>query len=154
MVVREGDKAPGFKEEEGIVFPILASYYGNKNVVLYFYPKDDTPGCTKEAEDFRDANDKFANLNTAVVGVSRDSITSHENFKKKYQLPFELIADEEAILAKAYGVWVEKSMFGKCYMGIERSTFLIDKCGILKRIWRNVKVHDHVDTVLKAVNEL
>ncbi|KJV67536.1 ahpC/TSA family protein [Anaplasma phagocytophilum str. ApNP] len=105
MVVREGDKAPGFKEEEGVVFPILASYYGNKNVVLYFYPKDDTPGCTKEAEGFRDANDKFANLNTAVVGVSRDSITSHENFKKSTSCLLSLLLTKKLFWQKhmAYG---------------------------------------------------
>ncbi|MDB1135596.1 peroxiredoxin [Candidatus Anaplasma sp. TIGMIC] len=155
MTVKEGDLAPGFSKDDGHdCGKVLSSYFGSKNVVLYFYPKDDTPGCTKEAENFRDMYPEFVGLNTAIVGVSKDSISSHENFKKKYDLPFELIADTEATLAKAYGVWVEKSMFGKSYMGIERSTFLVDSSGSIRKIWRNVKVHGHADEVFRAVKDL
>ncbi|MGN7661727.1 MAG: peroxiredoxin [Anaplasma sp.] len=155
MVLREGDVAPGFvvKREDGVEEQ-SASYVGSKNVVLYFYPKDDTPGCTKEAEAFRDAHDKFAGLDTVVLGVSGDGASSHANFKKKYQLQFELISDVDTSLCREYGVWVEKSKFGKSYMGIERSTFLIDKQGRVRKLWRRVQVDGHVDAVLGAVRSL
>ena len=157
MAVREGDFAPGFTERsdgEDCFFSLLTSYLGSKNVVLYFYPKDDTPGCTKEAEGFRDLKNDFSLVDTVIIGVSKDSVASHESFKKKHNLDFELISDENAKLAQSYGVWVEKSMFGKTYMGIERSTFLIDKKGYVRKIWRNVKVNGHSGDVLKAASEI
>ncbi|MFV9881839.1 MAG: peroxiredoxin [Anaplasma ovis] len=155
MDIIEGEAAPEFtiKLEDGTVAP-SSSYIGKKNIVLYFYPKDDTPGCTREAEGFRDAHAEFARLDTIIVGVSGDGASSHANFRKKYQLPFELISDEDSSLSKLYGTWVEKHMFGKSYMGIERSTFLIDKHGKIRKIWHKVKVDGHVDAVLDAVKRL
>ncbi|NSM56347.1 thioredoxin-dependent thiol peroxidase [Wolbachia endosymbiont of Atemnus politus] len=129
----------------------LSDFFDKKNVVLYFYPKDDTPGCTMEAKDFRDKINDFFSLDTVIVGVSRDSIKCHANFKAKYSLPFYLVSDENAEILEKYGVWVEKSMFGKKYMGIERTTFLIDKKGKIVKIWKNVKVSGHVDKVLEEV---
>lgn len=155
MGIKEGGRAPGFSEKDGMsASQFLVPHLGRSHVVLYFYPKDDTPGCTREAEGFRDAHTKFRNLGAVVIGVSKDSISSHENFRKKHELPFDLIADTDAQLAIAYGVWVEKSMFSKSYMGIERSTFLIDKTGTVKKVWRNVKVSGHVDAVLNFLAEI
>ena len=155
MVIKEGDKAPGFCEKDGVAAAqFLVPHLGKNSVVLYFYPKDDTPGCTREAEGFRDAYAKFGDLGAVIIGVSKDDISSHENFRKKYELPFNLIADTGAQLAMAYGVWVEKSMFGKSYMGIERSTFLIDKAGMVRKVWRNVKVAGHVYEVLSALSKI
>lgn len=125
-----------------------------KNVVLYFYPKDDTPGCTQESKDFRDRNAEFLKHDTVVLGVSRDNVDKHENFKKKYDLPFNLISDEDGVSLNEYGVWVEKSMYGKKYMGIERATYLIDKTGHIVKIWRKVSVDGHAEEVLAAVREL
>ncbi|ACZ49214.1 putative peroxiredoxin [Anaplasma centrale str. Israel] len=155
MDITEGGVAPEFviKLEDGTAVPSSA-YVGKKNIVLYFYPKDDTPGCTKEAEGFRDAHAEFAHLDTVIIGVSGDGVSSHANFRKKYQLPFELIPDEDSSLSELYGTWVKKHMFGKSYMGIERSTFLIDKHGKIRKIWRNVKVDGHVNAVLDAVKSL
>ncbi|MCU7611942.1 peroxiredoxin [Anaplasma capra] len=155
MSVLEGEVAPEFvvRCEDGTTVP-SSTYIGKKNIVLYFYPKDDTPGCTKEAEDFRDAYAEFSRLDTVIVGVSCDGESSHANFRKKHQLPFELISDEGANLSKLYGTWVEKSMFSKSYMGIERSTFLVDKSGKVRKVWRKVKVDGHVNAVLHAVSSL
>ena len=125
-----------------------------KNVVLYFYPKNNTPGCTLEACHFRDNLARLQNKNTVVLGVSKDSIKSHQNFKQRFNLPFLLLSDESTEMMQSYGVWQEKSMFGKKYMGIQRSTFLVDGSGIIRRIWSKVKVKGHVDEVLKAVEEL
>lgn len=125
-----------------------------KNVVLYFYPKDNTPGCTTEGQDFRDNIRKFRARNTVVLGVSRDSIKSHEKFKEKQSFPFELLSDEEENLCKQFDVIKEKNMYGKKVMGIERSTFLIDDKGILREEWRKVKVKGHVDEVLDAIKAL
>lgn len=125
-----------------------------KNVVLYFYPKDDTSGCTKQACGFNDALPDFEGIDAVIIGVSRDSVASHDKFKKKYKLTFALGSDEEGTVTEAYGVWKEKSMYGKKYMGIERSTFLIDSKGVLRREWRGVKVPGHVEEVLEAVNAL
>ncbi len=121
-------------------------------VVLYFYPKDDTSGCTKEACGFRDALPDFDKLKTRVVGVSPDGVKKHDKFKEKYDLPFTLVADEEKSACEAYGVWVEKSMYGRKYMGVERSTFLIGPDGKIQAAWRKVKVPGHVDAVLKALS--
>lgn len=132
----------------------LSDFFNKKNVVLYFYPKDDTPGCTMEAKGFRDKINDFSSLDTVIIGVSRDSIKCHADFKAKYSLPFYLISDENAEMLEKYGVWVEKSMFGKRYMGIERTTFLIDKEGKIVKIWKNVKVSGHVDEVLEEVRRI
>jgi peroxiredoxin Q/BCP len=128
--------------------------FKGKNIVLYFYPKDDTPGCTQESKDFRDRHAEFTKLNTVVLGVSRDTIDKHENFKKKYDLPFNLVSDEDAVSIKDYGVWVEKSMCGKKYMGIERATYLINRAGQIVKIWRKVRVDGHAEEVLAVVREL
>ncbi len=125
-----------------------------KNKVLYFYPKDDTPGCTIEAKDFRDHMKAFAQANAVIIGVSKDSLKSHDAFKKKYCLPFPLASDETGKMCEDYGVWVEKSMYGKTYMGIERTTLLIGKGGVIRAIWRKVKVEGHVKEVLEAVKAL
>lgn len=125
-----------------------------RNLVIYFYPKDSTPGCTLEGQDFRDNHNKFKRNKTVVVGVSRDSLKSHENFKAKQDFPFELLSDPDEKLCKQFDVIREKNMYGKKVMGIERSTFLIDAKGILRREWRKVKVPGHVEEVLEAVREL
>ena len=122
--------------------------------VLYFYPRDDTPGCTREAQAFRDASESFAAAGAQVVGISTDSVARHDKFKAKHSLNFALISDPEALLAHLFGVWVEKSMYGRSYMGIERSTFLIDSSGKIARVWRKVKVANHVAEVLEAVKAL
>lgn len=133
---------------------IMLRDYKKKNIVLYFYPKDDTPGCTQEAKDFRDNIEEFIKLNTVIFGISKDGIERHEDFKKKYNLPFSLISDEDHTAAMNYGVWVEKNMYGKKYMGMERSTFLLGKQNILKKVWRKVKVDGHVNDVLNEVKSL
>jgi len=122
--------------------------------VLYFYPKDDTPGCTLEGQDFRNHYADFGKLNVRVLGVSRDTLKSHEKFQKKYDLPFELVADSDEKLCKQFGVIKEKNMYGKKVLGIERSTFLIDADGVLRKEWRKVKVDGHVAAVLAAAAEL
>ncbi len=129
----------------------LSEFFGKKNVVLYFYPKDNTPICTMEAKNFRDRINDFSALDTVIIGMSQDSLQSHANFKTKYSLPFYLVSDENAEVLKKYGVWVEKSMFGKKYWGIERATFLINKEGKIVKVWRNVKVSKHVKEVLKEI---
>ena len=128
--------------------------HGGKAVVLYFYPKDDTPGCTTEALDFTAAADAFAAAGATVIGVSKDSVKSHEKFAKKRELRVALASDEHGTTCEDYGVWVEKSMYGKTYMGIERATFLIDGAGIVRGVWRKVKVKGHVDEVLEAARAL
>jgi len=125
-----------------------------QNVVLYFYPKDSTPGCTTEGQDFRDNIKQFEKLNTVIFGVSRDSIKSHEKFKTKQCFPFDLLSDPDEALCNQFDVIKEKSLYGKKYIGIERSTFLIDEKGVLRQEWRKVKVKGHVDEVLEAVKVL
>ncbi|MBL4850724.1 MAG: thioredoxin-dependent thiol peroxidase [Gammaproteobacteria bacterium] len=125
-----------------------------QNVVLYFYPKDSTPGCTTEGQDFRDNIKQFGKLNTVIFGISRDSIKSHENFKAKQCFPFDLLSDPDEALCNQFDVIKEKSLYGKKYMGIERSTFLIDEKGVLRQEWRKVKVKGHVDEVLEEVKVL
>ena len=125
-----------------------------KNLVVYFYPKDATSGCTKEGEAFRDLYAKFRKAGTEIVGVSPDSVASHEKFKAKYGFPFELLADEEKVCCQLFDVCKEKSMYGRKYMGVERSTFLIDAKGVLRREWRKVKVPGHAEEVLAAAAEL
>jgi peroxiredoxin len=131
----------------------LGDFKGRK-LVLYFYPKDDTSGCTTEAKGFTEAAAAFADAGAAVVGVSRDPVASHDKFKAKYALNFTLGSDEDGVVTEAYGVWVEKSMYGRKYMGIDRSTFLIDAEGRIARAWRKVKVPGHVSEVLAAASGL
>ena len=131
----------------------LDSFQG-KNLVLYFYPKDNTPGCTREGQDFRDHYAAFQDANTEIVGVSKDSIRKHENFCAKQGFPFDLISDEDEVLCAIFDVIKEKNMYGRKYMGIERSTFLIDTKGVLREEWRKVKVPGHVEAVLAAVQAL
>lgn len=149
-----GKKAPDFSlPTDGNGTISLASLKG-KNVVLYFYPKDDTPGCTTEAKEFRDSMEQFEAQDTVIIGVSKDTPSCHNDFKKKYNLNFTLVSDKDGSLCEAYDVWKEKSMYGKKYMGIERSTFLIDKQGILRKEWRKVSVNGHADEVFKVARAL
>lgn len=149
-----GDKAPDFTAPtDGGGTLTLGSLKG-KNVVLYFYPKDDTPGCTREACGFRDNMTALAGAGTVVVGVSKDSVRRHDNFKAKYDLPFQLVADEDGAICEAYGVWVEKQNYGRTYMGIERATFLIDRKGVIREVWRKVRVNGHVEAVSEAAAAL
>jgi len=144
-VIRDGSPAPDFtlpSDEGGEV--TLSALRGRK-VVLYFYPKDDTPGCTIQACDFRDATPAFEKLDAVVLGVSADSVESHRKFKDKYGLTFPLLADEDHRVAEAYGVWKEKSMYGRKFMGIERSTFLLDEDGVVAQVWRKVKPKGHAE---------
>ncbi len=153
VTLTAGNAAPNFQltTDKGAIN--LADFKG-KNVVLYFYPKDDTPGCTMEAKDFRDHLQAFTDANTTIIGVSKDSVQSHGKFQQKYCLPFTLGSDETGNVCEDYGVWGEKSMYGKKYMGIERATFLIDAQGTLRHIWRKVKVDGHVKDVLAASQKL
>lgn len=128
--------------------------YAGRTVVLYFYPKDDTSGCTKEAADFTDQAQAFAAAGAVVIGVSKDSVASHDKFKAKYGLKPVLASDVEGGVIESYGAWVQKSMYGRSYMGVDRSTFLIDGQGVIRRVWRKVKVAGHVAEVLEAVREL
>ena len=144
------NKAPIFKGECTGDKEISLSDLKGKNVVLYFYPKDSTPGCTTEGQDFRDLKSQFTKANTIIFGLSRESLKSHENFKKKEKFNFDLISDPDEKICKQYGVIKEKSMYGKKYMGIERSTFLINAQGKLVQEWRKVKVPGHAKEVLEA----
>lgn len=154
MAIQEGKKAPDFNlpSTEGKEIR-LSGFQGKQNVLLYFYPKDDTPGCTKEACDFRDSFSRLKK-DCAVLGVSADSLASHQRFQKKWKLPFTLLSDESKEMIKRYGVWKEKSFLGKKYMGIERTTVLIDKEGTVRRIFSKVKVQGHVDEVLEALRSV
>ncbi|MDX2074559.1 MAG: thioredoxin-dependent thiol peroxidase [Alphaproteobacteria bacterium] len=149
-----GDKAPAFDMEASNDTRMSLSALAGKNIVLYFYPKDDTPGCTIEAKDFRDLMKDFEKANTVIIGVSKDSVKSHDKFKEKYCLPFPLGSDEDGSVCEAYGVWVEKSMYGKKYMGIQRATFLIDGKGIIRNVWPKVSVDGHAKEVLEAARAL
>lgn len=150
-----GDKAPAFDLP---VHPTgrvkLSQYKGKQNVVLYFYPKDDTPGCTTEACDFRDAMERLQSHDTVVLGVSADSVASHGKFAAKHSLPFPLLSDEDHAVCEKYGVWVEKNMYGRKSMGIQRATFLIDKSGKVAKVWPKVKVAGHVADVQAAIASL
>jgi peroxiredoxin Q/BCP len=149
----EGSRAPAFTlpSAEGKVR--LSSFRGGP-VVVYFYPKDMTSGCTTQACDFRDRLSRIEKAGATVLGISPDSVTRHERFAEKYDLSFPLLADEDHAVAEAYGVWKEKSMYGRKFMGIERSTFLVDGKGVVRRVWRKVKVRGHVDEVLEALADL
>jgi len=146
-----GDAAPDFTLPGDDGKDISLKSFKGQKVVLYFYPKDDTPGCTKEACAFRDSLSQFNKLNAHVIGLSKDSVAKHEKFKTKYDLNFPLASDENGEVCENYGVWVEKSMYGKKYMGIERATFLIDENGKIEQIWRKVKVPGHAEDVQKAI---
>lgn len=151
-MLKEGDKAPDFVANDQDGKEVKLADFAGKRVVLYFYPKDDTPGCTKEACSFRDADDVFNAKGIKVLGVSTDSEKSHQKFISKYQLPFDLLADTEKQIVEAYGVWGEKSMYGKKYMGTMRKTFLIEDGKIVK-IFDKVNVAEHADEVLAAFGE-
>lgn len=150
-----GDTAPAIDlpTDSGGHFSLVACK-GKQNVVIYFYPKDDTPGCTTESKDFRDHQEAFANANTLIIGISKDSVTSHDKFKDKHCLPFALASDEEGDVCERYGVWTEKNMYGKKYMGIQRATFLIGKDGNIAKSWPKVSVDGHVKEVLEAAQAL
>ena len=154
MSLKIGDMAPDFTLTTDGGGSISLKELKGKTVVLYFYPRDDTPGCTAEACAFRDSLPDFSKVKAEVVGISRDSVGSHDKFKRKFKLPFPLASDEEGKVTEAYGVWVEKSMYGKKYMGVERATFLIDGKGVIRDIWRKVKVEGHTDEVLEAARAL
>ena len=150
----EGKKCPIFKGDSTSNKTISNKDFLGKNLVIYFYPKDNTPGCTTEGQDFRDNYKTFKKLNTDILGVSRDSVKSHENFKQKQSFPFELLSDPEEIMCKDFDVMKLKSMYGKEYIGVDRSTFLISSEGKIIKEWRSVKVKGHVDEVLDEVKKL
>ena len=152
--VKVGNKVPAFSLPATGSKTVRLSDLRGKNVVLYFYPKDSTPGCTLEGQNFRDNIRKFRARDTVIFGVSRDSLKSHEKFREIQCFPFDLLSDEDEKLCRTFDVIREKNMYGKKVMGIERSTFLIDKEGILRQEWRKVKIDGHVDAVLNAVKNL
>ncbi len=154
MTVEVGDRAPAFHLQTDGASAIKLAALKGKNVVLYFYPKDNTSGCTTQACAFRDLHPRFKKLNAVVIGVSRDSVKSHDGFKDKHELPFALGADEDGKVSVAWGTWIKKSMYGRSYMGMERATFLIDKQGVIRNTWRKVKVPGHVEEVLEALKAL
>ena len=150
----EGKKCPRFNGASTNDNNFSNKDFIGKKLVIYFYPKDSTPGCTTQGQDFRDNFKTFKKLNTEILGVSRDSVKSHENFKLKQSFPFELLSDPEEKMCKAFDVMKMKSMYGKQYMGVDRSTFLIDEKGRVIKEWRSVKVKGHVEEVLSLVKEL
>lgn len=149
-----GKKVPAFKLPATGGRKLGLADFKGKKLVLYFYPKDDTPGCTTEGQGFRDHYKAFQKAGAEIVGVSRDSVASHEKFKAKYGFPFDLVADEDETLCGIFDVMKEKNMYGRKYLGVERSTFLIDEKGVLRAEWRKVKVPGHVEAVLEAVQGL
>ena len=152
-MLKEGDKAPDFSSKDQNGNPVELSDFKGQKVVLYFYPKDDTPGCTKEACSFRDADHVYRDKGIKVLGVSTDDEKSHQKFISKFQLPFDLLADTDKDIVEKYGVWGEKSMYGKKYMGTNRKTFLIDEDGKIAKIFDKVNVAEHADEVLSAFGE-
>lgn len=149
--LKEGDPAPEIALDDDSGKPVTLSGFRGKTVIVYFYPKADTPGCTKESCEFRDASKKFSRRDAVIVGISPDKSAAQAKFKQKFDLPFALLADVDHKAAEAYGVWKEKSMYGKTYMGIERSTFVIGPDGSLKKIFRKVKPEGHAAQVLEAL---
>jgi peroxiredoxin Q/BCP len=149
-----GAPAPDFTLPASTGESVTLSELRGQNVVLYFYPKDDTPGCTTEACGFRDLHSAFAELNTVILGVSPDPVKKHEKFISKYELPFILLSDEEHTMLEQYGVWKEKNMYGRKYWGVERTTLLIDAEGVIRKIYPKVKVAGHVDQVMADVKAL
>lgn len=154
MSVNEGDKAPAFSMPTDGGGTVSLKGLKGRPVILYFYPKDSTPGCTKEACAFRDLMPDFSKIDAEIIGVSKDSVKRHDNFKSKNELPFTLASDEDGDVCETYGVWVEKSMYGRKFMGIERATFLIDGKGKVRKVWRKVKVAGHAEEVLEATKAL
>ncbi|WP_421737769.1 peroxiredoxin [Caulobacter sp.] len=152
-MLQAGDKAPAFDLPTDTGRVSLASLKGKK-IVLYFYPKDDTSGCTSEALQFSSEVEEFAKVGTVIIGVSKDSAASHAKFRLKHDLTVELAADTTGEIVETYGAWVEKSMYGRKYMGIDRSTFLIDADGVIREVWRKVKVPGHIKAVLTAARAL
>lgn len=154
-MLTEGQAAPDFAlpSTDGETVS-LSNFKGKKKVVLYFYPRDNTPGCTKQACFFRDLQSEFEQEDAVILGVSTDSVESHRKFASKYNLLFPLLSDENQEVVKAYGVWNEKSMAGRTYMGTERTTFAIDRDGIIRKIWPKVKVEGHIDEVLDFVRQM
>ena len=153
-MVDVGDKAPDFTMATDGDGEVSLAGLNGRTVVLYFYPKDDTPGCTKEACGFRDLKAEFAAAGAEIIGLSKDTAAKHDKFKAKYDLPFTLASDVDGAVCERYGTWVEKSMYGRKYMGIDRATFVIDGNGVVRHVWRKVKVPGHVDAVLEAVKSL
>ena len=151
-MITVGSMAPNFTLASDTGETVTLSDLKGKKVVLYFYPKDNTSGCTKEACDFRDALPDFDRQNVVVLGVSKDSLKSHASFRQKQNLNFPLLSDETCEVCEKYGVWVEKSMYGRKYMGIDRATFLIDEQGTVQAVWRKVKVPGHIDNILKSID--
>lgn len=152
-MLETGKKAPAFSLPSVSGGKVALKDFAGKKVILYFYPKDNTPGCTQEACDFRDNIARVQTGGAVVLGISADSIASHEKFRDKFDLPFELLTDESHEMMEKYGVWKEKKNYGRTYMGIERTTVLIDEKGVVARIWTKVKVKGHVDQVLAAIEE-
>ncbi|MDP7143123.1 MAG: thioredoxin-dependent thiol peroxidase [Alphaproteobacteria bacterium] len=148
-----GDKAPSFTLPQTADKDVSLSDYKGRYIVLYFYPKDNTPGCTKQACGFRDDLPQFDKLDATVIGISKDSLKKHHNFTDKHDLNFPILSDENGTVCEEYGVWVEKNMYGRKYMGIERTTFLIDPDGVIQDIWRKVKVNGHIDAVRTALED-
>lgn len=153
-MVKAGKKAPDFTLLNQDGKKVKLSQFSGQNVVLYFYPKDNTSGCTIEACNFRDTFSELSNLGAVVIGISPDTAESHKKFAEKYNLPFNLLADPEKKVLEKYGVWKEKSMYGKKYMGVERTTFIIDKNGKVRKIFEKVKVPNHHNEVLEYLKEL
>ncbi len=151
MALTVGSKAPDFKASGDSGTTLSLGDFVGKTVVVYFYPKDDTSGCTAEACDFRDNMERLTSAGAVVIGVSPDNVKSHDKFKQKYNLNYSLVSDEDHTISEAYGVWVEKSMYGRKYMGIERSTFVIAPDGTITHEWRKVKVPGHVEEVMNVV---
>ncbi len=152
--LKEGDSALDFTlpVSEGEIVSLKA--LKGKNVVLYFYPKDNTPGCTLQAKEFRDHMKEFQQLNTEIIGVSKDSLASHDKFSTEHCLPFRIASDQAGEVCEQYGVWQQKSFMGKKYMGIKRSTFLIDKLGVVRKIWPDVSVKGHIEEILNEIKKL
>lgn len=153
-MLEEGQKAPNFKLKTDGDGEISLAKLKGKVAVVYFYPKDDTPGCTTEAIAFSDLKPQFDKCGAVLIGVSKDTVQRHDNFKKKYDLKIQLASDEEGQMVADYGVWIKKINYGREYMGIDRSTFLIDAKGVIRKIWRKVKVKGHAEHVLEAVRAL
>jgi peroxiredoxin len=154
MALTEGDSLPQFDLPTDGGGSISSADLAGKAAVIYFYPKDDTPGCTTEAQGFRDSLEAFQAAGVHIIGISKDSVKRHDNFKAKYDLNFTRASDEDGIACNAFGVWVEKKNYGRTYMGIERSTFLINSAGVVAKAWTKVRVKGHVDAVLEAAEGL
>lgn len=152
-MIEIGNKAPNFKLASSTGETLSLNSFKDKNILIYFYPKDATPGCTKQAIGFTEHADEFEKRNTVVLGISPDSLASHEKFIKKHNLNVILLADEEKQAIESYGVWKEKKMYGRTFMGVERSTFLVDRTGTVQAIWRKVKVANHIQEVLEELDK-